>query len=73
MKAQVKSGGPTPEHVPAPAPVVTVDEEAAAEAVADAAVSADAVDAPVPRRPTLRRPALPTADAPADEPARRRR
>ena len=53
MKAQVKSGGPTPEHAPAAPPVIEVAEEEAAEAVADAAVSADAVAEPVPARVTL--------------------
>jgi small subunit ribosomal protein S16 len=49
MKAQAKSGGPTPLVAPAPpAPAVAVDEDEAAEAVAEAAVVADAVDAPVP-------------------------
>jgi small subunit ribosomal protein S16 len=57
MKAQVKSGGPTPEHVPAAAPAVAVEEEAAAEGGGEAAVSADAVDEPVPAE----------ADAPADQ------
>jgi small subunit ribosomal protein S16 len=49
MKAQAKSGGPTPLDAPAPpAPAVIVDEDEATEAVAEAAVVADAVDAPVP-------------------------
>jgi small subunit ribosomal protein S16 len=42
MKAQVKSGGPTPEHTPAPPPAVAVAEEA------ETAVSDDAADAPAP-------------------------
>ncbi|MBN1529891.1 MAG: 30S ribosomal protein S16, partial [Thermoleophilaceae bacterium] len=45
MKAQAKSGGPTPLDAPA-ATAVVVDEETAAEATAEAAVVADAVDAP---------------------------
>jgi small subunit ribosomal protein S16 len=57
MKAQTKSGGPTPVHAPAAA--VVVDDEDAAEATAEAAVVADAVDAPVPDE----------ADAPAEEAA----
>jgi small subunit ribosomal protein S16 len=49
MKAQTKSGGPTPLDAPAPAAAaVAVAEDDAAEAVAEAAVVADAVDAPVP-------------------------
>jgi small subunit ribosomal protein S16 len=47
MKAQTKSGGPTPVNAPAPAPVA-VEEDEASEVVAEAAVVADAVDAPVP-------------------------
>ena len=71
MKAQVKSGGPTPEHTPAPPPAVAVDEEAAAEAVAEAAVSADAVDAPVPAEAAAER-APRSADAEAADDAGRR-
>ena len=67
MKAQVKSGGPTPEHTPAAPPVIEVAEEEAAEAVADAAVSADAVDEPVPAEGDA--PADPDASAEADTPA----
>jgi small subunit ribosomal protein S16 len=49
MKAQAKSGGPTPLEAPSPAvTAVAVDEDEAAEAVAEAAVVADALDAPVP-------------------------
>ncbi len=69
MKAQVKSGGPTPEHTPAPPPTVTVEEDAAAEVVADAAVSADAVDAPVPAEADAPPPGEPAAEAPADDAA----
>ncbi len=67
MKAQVKSGGPTPEHKPAAPPVIEVKEEEAAEAVADAAVSADAVDEPVPAEGDA--PAEPDASAEVDTPA----
>jgi len=67
MKAQVKSGGPTPEHTPAAPPVIEVAEEEAAEAVADAAVSADAVDDPVLAEGDA--PAEPDASAEADTPA----
>jgi small subunit ribosomal protein S16 len=63
MKAQTKSGGPTPLETPAAAAVV-VEEEAAAEAVAEAAVVADAVDAPLPDEAEA-----PADDAAPDEPA----
>jgi small subunit ribosomal protein S16 len=61
MKAQVKSGGPTPEHTPAPPPAVAVAEPAEeGEAGAEAAASADAVDAPAPAE------AADATDEPAD-------
>jgi small subunit ribosomal protein S16 len=48
MKAQTKSGGPTPLEAPAaPAPVVIAEDEAS-EAVAEAAVVAGATDAELP-------------------------
>ncbi len=67
MKAQVKSGGPTPEHVPAAAPVLVVEEEAAAEAVGEAAVSADAVDEAVPAEGGAEVEADADAQAPAEQ------
>jgi small subunit ribosomal protein S16 len=67
MKAQTKSGGPTPLDAPAPAAVaVAVDEDEAAEAVAEAAVVADAVDAPVPDEADAEAPAEPTEAPEAD-------
>jgi len=66
MKAQTKSGGPTPLDAPAPAAVaVAVDEDEAAEAVAEAAVVADAVDAPLPAEDEAEAPAEPVE--PADD------
>jgi small subunit ribosomal protein S16 len=63
MKAQSKSGGPTPLDSPAPA-AVAVEEDEAAEAAAEAAVVADAVDAPVPDEPDeAAQPAEPAGDA----------
>jgi small subunit ribosomal protein S16 len=69
MKAQAKSGGPTPEHTPAPAPVLAVDEEDAAEAVADVAVTADAIDEPVPVEAEEPPPGEPGPEASADDAA----
>jgi small subunit ribosomal protein S16 len=69
MKAQAKSGGPTPEHTPAPPPAVEVDEEAAAEAVADVAVTADAIDEPVPAEAEAPPPGEPAPEASAEQPA----
>jgi len=64
MKAQTKSGGPTPLDAPAPAAVaVAVDEDEAAEAVAEAAVAADAVDAPLPAEDEPEAPAEPVEPA----------
>ena len=66
MKAQTKSGGPTPLDAPAPAAVaVAVDEDEAAEVVAEAAVVADAVDAPLPAEDEPEAPAEPVE--PADD------
>jgi len=69
MKAQTKSGGPTPLDAPAPAAVaVAVDEDEAAEAVAEAAVAADAVDAPLPAEDEAEAPAAPAEPVePADD------
>ena len=68
MKAQVKSGGPTPEIVPAPDAPAEPAEAPGAEDSAASAPDADAADAPEAEAEAA--PAEPAAadDAPADEP-----
>jgi small subunit ribosomal protein S16 len=63
MKAQVKSGGPTPEHTPAPPPAVAVAEPAEEDAPAPA--DADAAEVPAEPADATDEP----ADATGDEPS----